>query len=206
MWIWKKCPVNKRPTILGIQMVNTLECFHCYVKPPPRYKLMTFKLSIADMALCIFSDLPSRQPRSLSRCAPGLTGQTTSWWTAASPPSAWPEPTGCSWDKVRWELLSLGMMTFSRQPRRGDQGAGLRQAGLQLPEPGARPVEDRDLGGGGDLQPRLPRGHGVGGSAGLTDPVVLLWHGQVRGATGQLDKWGDQRQWSQYWSCDTCQV
>ena len=66
------------------------------------------------------------------------------------------------------------MMTFSRQPRRGDQGAGLRQAGLQLPELGARPVEDRDLGGGGDLQPRLPRGHGVGGSAGLTDPVVLL--------------------------------
>ena len=46
------------------------------------------------------------------------------------------------------------MILFSRQSGCCDQGARLCSAGVQLPEPGPRPVEDGDLGGGGDLQVR----------------------------------------------------
>ena len=46
------------------------------------------------------------------------------------------------------------MILFSRQSGCCDQGARLRPAGVQLPESGARPVEDGDLCGGGDLQVR----------------------------------------------------
>ena len=93
-------------SFLGIQMVCTLECFHCYVKPPPRY-LLTFELSIPEklISMWIFTDRHSPRPRSLSHCAPGLTGQTTSWWTAPSPPSAWPGHTGCTSDKVTGHSL-----------------------------------------------------------------------------------------------------
>ena len=48
--------------------------------------------------------------------------------------------------------LRLMMILFSRQSGCCDQGARLCSAGVQLPEPGPRPVEDGDLGGGGDLQ------------------------------------------------------
>ena len=40
-------------SFLGVQTVYTLECFHCYVKPPPRYKLVTFKLSINPWKHCL---------------------------------------------------------------------------------------------------------------------------------------------------------
>ena len=86
----------------------------------------------------------------------------------------------CSFVKLNRIDLHCFMIIFCRQSRRGDQRERLRPAGVHIPEPGARPVEDRDLGDGGDLRPRLPRGHGVGRSAGHRDPVVLLWHRQVR--------------------------
>lgn len=92
----------------------------------------------------------------------------------------------CKTDQNYFTLRQI-MIIFCRQSRCGDQRARLRPAGVQLPEPGAGPVEDGDLGDGGDLRPGLPRGHGVGRYTGHRDPVVLLWHRQVRNNSVQCD-------------------